>query len=301
VRLATPGEGAPSSGLRAALRTAVLSAMDRDPRAYGELVPAWRDAGAGLRAELLAIVGERGDPAGLELLAWVATFEPEDYHRSLAETCQRIAPRVVTPESLEHLETLCNLLRSEDGICVQKISVALARTRVAAAIPAWIELLESESRGTRERARRSLEEVSGLALGATPARWLAWYESECAWYEEEATDTLSELESGEDARILAAVRTLSLRRLHRDELAEAVVKLLDHATSAVRQCACSALATLGSHVALPALTGALADENADVARSAWSALRQLTGLELPLDEALWRERMPELLDHRAAP
>ena len=292
VRLATPGEGAASSALRDALRSALLSTMERDVSAFGELVPAWRSAGAGLHAELLATVGERGDPAGLQLLAWVATFEGEAYHQILAETCLKLAKRATTPEVLEHWETLCTLLHSEDVVCVQTISIALARARVEAAIPAWIELLESESRGTRERARKSLEELTGLTLGATPARWLAWYESECSWYEEEAPDILSELDSEDDARVVAAVRTLSMRRLHRDELADAVVALLEHASPAVRLCACSALENLGSPDALPALSELLSDEDADVARRAWSALRRLTGLDLPLDEALWRERIP---------
>ena len=222
----------------------------------------------------------------------MVTFEGEEFHRPVAETCLRLARRGYTPEALEHLETLCALLQSEDGVAVQTISIALARARVEAAIPDWIELLESESRGTRERARRSLEEVTGLALGATGTRWLAWYESECSWYEEEAPAVLAELESAEDAHALDAVRTLSLRRLHRDELSEAIVQLLDHPNPAVRQCACSALESLGSPLALPALSAALADEDDVVARGAWSALRRLTGLDLPQDEALWRERIP---------
>lgn len=291
MRLATPAEGAPSSRLRAALRAALAQTLERDARAFGELVPAWRIAGAALRAELLAAVGERGDPAGLELLAWVATFEAEEFHRGLAETCVRLAPRARTPEAREHLETLCVLLRSEDKVCVQTISIALARARVEAAIPAWIELLASDSRGTRERARRSLEELTGLALGTTGERWLAWHEAECAWFEEEAPRLLSELESDDDARVLAAVRALSTHRLHRDELAEAVEQLLDHPAPAVRLCACSALQGLGSPLALPALAGALADEDETVARGAWTTLRRLTGLDLPLDEALWRERI----------
>jgi len=291
MRLATPGEGAPSSELRAALRSALSSTLERDARAAAELVPAWRSAGAGLRAELLATVAERGDPAGLELLAFVATFEGEEYHLLVAEACLKLAPRALTPEAREHLETLCALLHSDDSVCVQKISAALARARVEAAIPAWIELLESKSRGTRERARRSLEELTGLTLGPARARWLAWYESECAWHENEAPAVLAELGSADDARVLAALRTLALPHLWRDELAAAVAKLLDHAAPGVRACACSALASLGSSVALPALPAALADEDAAVSRAAWSALRRLTGLELPLDETLWRERI----------
>ena len=291
VRLATPGEGTPSSRLRAALRSALLWTLERDARAFGALVAAWRGSGTELRAELLAAVGERGDPAGLELLAWVASFEGEEFHRALADACLRIAARAQGPEARRHLEALCVLLDSQDGVCVQTISIALARARVETAIPAWIELLGSDSRGTRARALRSLQELTGLDLGSTGARWLAWHEAECAWLEEQAPRVLSELESDDDARVLAALRALSRHRLQRDELAEAVGKLLAHATPAVRLCACSALQNLGSPRALAALAGALADEDEAVAHCAWSALRQLTGLDLPLDEDLWRQQV----------
>lgn len=291
MHLATPKTGAPSSRLRDALRSAVVKTLERDQRSFAELVSAWRDAGTGLRAELLGALAERGDPAGLELLSWVATFEGPEFHRALAETCLRLAPRARGPEALRHLETLCVLLDSQDGVCVQTISIALARARVEAAIPAWIALLESESRGTRERARRSLEELTGLSLGSAGERWRAWHEAENAWFEQEAPRVFSELASDEDERVLEAAREVARHRLYRDELAQAVEGLLDHASPAVRLCACSVLQGLGSSVALPALTAALADEDEAVARSAWSTLRHLTGLELPFDEALWRKQL----------
>lgn len=291
VRLATPEGAAPSSPLRAALHAALLRTLERDERAFQELVPAWRSAGALLRAELLACVGERGDPAGLELLAWVATFESGEYDRTLAETCLPLVPRAPRDEARRHLETLCSLLSSEDSVCVQTISIALARARIEAAVPAWIELLESESRGTRERARRSLEELTGLTLGAGVERWVAWHEAEQRWFEEDAPDVLADLASEDDARVLAAVRELASHRLHRDELAEALAELLGHGTPSVRLCACSALQSLGSPLALPALVRALGDEDEAVARAAWSTLRRMTGLELPLDEALWLEQI----------
>jgi HEAT repeat protein len=211
----------------------------------------------------------------------------------VAEACLGIAPRAPAQQALERLESLCGLLRSEDGVCVQTVSCALARAHVEAAIPAWMDLLDSQSRGTRERARRSLEELTGLALGTARARWLAWYESERSWYEEEAPAVLAELDSAEDARVLAALRTLAPRRLEREGLSAEVARLLEHATPAVRLSACSALESLGSSRAVPALSAALADDDAAVARRAWSALRRLTGLELPQDEALWRARFPE--------
>lgn len=292
-RFAMPGGRAPSIRLGAALRAALVETLARDPRAFGELAPAWHGAGAEVRAELVAAVAERGDPSGLEFLAWVARFGGAGLQRAVADACLRIAPCVPGVEARAHLEALCVLLKSKDAVCVQTISIALARARVEAAVPGWIELLESESGGTRARARRSLTELTGLDLGPARERWRAWHEAEAAWFEEQAPGVLAELESEDDGRVLAALRALSRQRLHRDELAEAVARLLDHVTPAVRLCACSTLESLGSPGTLERLAGMLADEDEAVARGAWSSLRRLTGLDLPLDEALWRARVAD--------
>ena len=151
-------------------------------------------------------------------------------------------------------------------------------------------------RAARERVARDARARAALARGAhrTHAgdeRWVAWHEAEQRWFEEDAPDVLADLASEDDARVLAAVRELASHRLHRDELAEALAELLGHGTPSVRLCACSALQSLGSPLALPALVRALGDEDEAVARAAWSTLRRMTGLELPLDEALWLEQI----------
>jgi hypothetical protein len=284
VRLAAPGQRVPSDALCDALRAAVALTLGRDGRAFAELEAAWRSAPNALREELIAAVGERGDPAGLDFLSWVI-FEERGFERAVARACVPLAPHAREPGARAALARLCTLLDSADAACVQSASAALARARVEAAVPRWIELLEHASRGIRERARRSLEEVTGLALGPTRARWEAWHVAECAWLEEKAPALLAELESEDEALVLAAVRALAGRRFHRDELAQAVEPLLLHPAADVRLYACRALEALGSPCAVLPLLGALSDEEEAVARAAASALRALTGLDLALDLA----------------
>ncbi len=291
VRIADPADAPPSPGLLAVLRAALLQVRADDSRAFDRLVDAWQGARAELRAELLAVVGERGDPAGLEFLAWVATFELQGFERAVASELLRLAPRARTAEAREPLADLCVLLDSSDPFCVQTASSALARARVEAAVPGWIELLASESRGVRERARHCLETVSGLSLGPTRERWLAWYEAELAWYEHEAPGACADLDSGDEATVLAAIRALAGRHFFRDELAQALSPVLEHPSPAVRLCACRALAGLGSWSAVPSLVHGLEDENEDVSRAAWSALRAISGLDLPPDGAMWRAQL----------
>ena len=289
VRLASP-QSTPSDALRAALRSAMVHTLERDPRAQDELVPAWRESEP-LRLELVAAVGERGEPAGLEFLAWATDQHEEHLERAVAENCLRLAPRARTPEEREALERLSVLLESSDLSCVQTMAAALARAHVESAIPALTQLLASESRGVRERARRSLQDLTGLALGDTPQRWQAWFESERAWFANEAPGVLEALASDDDAQVLSALRVLGGRRLNRDELAVPIVDVLAHPTPAVRLAATSALAALGSPLAVAPLVDLLEDEDEAVAQGAWSALRKLTGLDLALDADAWRERV----------
>jgi len=292
VRLASP-ETAPTDALRAALRAAIVHTLERDPRAEDELAPAWR-ASEPLREELIAAVGERGQPAGLEFLAWAAEQQEEHLERAVAEGCLRIAPRARGLDEREQLERLSVLLESTDLACVQTMAAALARAQFDSAVPALIDLLASDSRGVRERAQRSLQELTGMALGATPQRWQAWLETERAWLEREAPAVLADLGSDDDARVLAALRTISSRRLQRDDLAASVVDMLVHGNAAVRAAACATLGALGSGVATEALIDCLEDEDDAVLQAAWSALRQLTGLELPADADLWRQSIADV-------
>jgi len=257
----------------------------------GPSIAAWRRAGAAERSELLTAAAERGDPAGLELLAWVATFDLAGHELEVARALLQLAPRARSGDERKPLADLCVLLETSDSACVQIASQALSRARVEAAVPYWIELLSSASRAVRERAQRSLEAVSGMALGSGPERWLRWHESELAWFELQAPRVLAELGDEDETKVLAAMREIAGRHLFRDELADALIVALDRPESDVRICACRTLAGLGSPLAVKPLVALLEDENQAVRSAALSALRALTGLELPLDAKAWNEAL----------
>jgi hypothetical protein len=290
VVLALPGQGQPSRAVLASLRAAVVLTLERDPRGFEALVPAWQQVGSEqpeLRAELIAAVAERGDPAGLEFLAWVATFETGAFDREVASACVPLAPRAWTAEERDALERVSVLLESADAGSIQILSGALASARLEAPIPAWIELLASDSRALRQRAQQALERVTGLALGADAARWSVWHASELAWAADEAPAVVAELASEEDARVLAALHKLGARRAGRDALAVEVTSALVHPSPAVRMHACATLERLGSTLVLAELAVALEDEDESVARSACSALCRLTGLDLAPEADAW--------------
>ena len=53
--------------------------------------------------------------------------------------------------------------------------------------------------------------------------------------------------------------------------------------------ACGALAQLGDRRAVPTLVEQLSDSDAGVRQAAWSALRSLTGEDLPCEQSAWDE------------
>lgn len=271
--------------LALALRHSLALTLVRDPRAVRELYGCWNRTREH-RADLIAAVGESESPAGLEFLAWTAEH-PEGLDRAVAKELLRLVPHVDPLAAREDLEELVALLESEDNACLQTASIALARLGVEAAIPAWIELLDHETRGVRERALASLVEVTGLSLGSTSERWQAWHDSELVWFAERAELVFAELEAEDAGRVLEALREIARRRLSRDELAGEVLFLLDHPDPSIRLCACRVLEGLASRVALESLLQALEDDDPTVARGAWTALQRCSGLELPFDPAAW--------------
>jgi hypothetical protein len=275
-------------GLFSALALPGVAGSGGSAPAPASLHGAWRAADAAQRRQLVAALAERGNPAALEFLAWVAVFDGAGHERALAEATLALAPRAREAQEREALAELCILLESEDPVCVQTASLAFERAHLVPAVPAWIELLASESRGVRERARRGLEVLSGLALGPEAPRWRAWHEAELAWYGQAAPGLLSALDSQEEAAVLAALRELSGRRLFRDELSGALAGALAHPSATVRLVACRAGASLGSPLLAPELVERLEDEDLAVAEAARDALSALSGLDLAFDAGAWR-------------
>ena len=139
----------------------------------------------------------------------------------------------------------------------------------------------------QSRAVRALQEITDLSFKGSVSRWQAWYEEEQAWFDGEAGNAFDALRGGSDAEIFAALRSLSKRRLHREEIASGIASLLDHPTPAMRVLACQSLAQLKSPAAVLFLIDALHDGSDEVAEGALGALRALTGLDLPLDATAW--------------
>ncbi len=123
-------------------------------------------------------------------------------------------------------------------------------------IPDLIALLGDGNRAVREGAYWSLCNISGLSMPANTARWLYWYQQETQWWDHKLDEATAGLSSGNPARIVAAIHSLSQRTLRRDRV-EALLRIVsDHKSESIRCAAHSALVAIGAEPDRMTLTGA---------------------------------------------
>lgn len=262
-------------------------------RSYAELPRLWRRAPS-LRPALARAVGEAQNREGLRFLASVLGEDPEVDPVLLSEI-GRLAPLADVGLALDVAEPLRWVAKSSNDVTAIQASVfALGRLHDEESIPLLIALLDDGSGGVRTRAARALEEITGLSYRDDSARWTAWFESEQDWFDDHADELLYQLESETEEEVFDAVRGLAKVRLHRDEVANEILMLLQDENPSVRRLACQGLSQLGSPVAVMPLVECLADQDDSVVQSAWIALRWLTGLNLPAeDQQAWLEATEE--------
>ena len=107
----------------------------------------------------------------------------------------------------------------------------------------------------------------------------------------EGQSLIRSLASSEGADLQAALRVMQSHRLFRKDFIPVVEELTDHPRPGTRSAACAGLAALGARGSTEALLERLEDESESVRRAAWTALRRLTGKQLPADPVAWRRHL----------
>lgn len=277
-----------------ALRRSLTCIVRRDPRAMDELADLIHDQEPSLVSTALEVIGEVGDPRGLELLLEVATRSQDLATLAIAQV--RKVGRARRPE-VNH--AFGELLRSdldpnEPSRC-QAAIIALGELGHFAAAPRLIDLLQ-DSEALREDCLWALRRMTGLRFSDDPMRWRRWHGLELAWYVREYPYLVRDLHGRDPVRATAAVTAISSHRIHRHELAEELARALLEATPARQRALCAALCAMGSEEGVPALVEVLGFAVGDVRLAAQRALVSLTGLSLPAEQWAWEaalEAMPQ--------
>ena len=92
-----------------------------------------------------------------------------------------------------------------------------------------------------------------------------------------------------DWAVAATLRTLLAHPIGRDRVSDALATVLPTFDSRSQIAACETLAHLEARRSVPALVELLFVPIPEVRQAAWSALRALTGQELPAEPQIWEE------------
>jgi len=178
-------------------------------------------------------------------------------------------------------------LSHADPAVRRSAAAGLERLQDASSCRLLITLLQDESAAVRRTGLWALRRLSGVPLDGEAGPWQAWLDEQEGWWRRESDRLAARLDSGEEAQVLDAIRRFSERPFYRHEIALLLAGALDHERSDVRLVACDALRRLRSSAAVPALAAQLYGSDEEVRQSAWRALCELTGEDLPLDARAW--------------
>lgn len=273
--------------LEKVLQRAVTSILQRDPKAFEQLVHVRRLTRPALFPTLVRAVGAARDGAGLAFLADVAYWSPALIQDVLSQV------QLVGLSSVESVnETMRVRLRpylddGQPGTCRAAI-LALVALADKDAIEPMIALLASEDEGLKENAHWGLCKLTGLALSPSRETWARWHQAELAWLLRSRTREFQRLRGTDPAEVVSALRGILTHPLALGELRMALPELLRHHAPGVRALACGTLAELRVTEAVEGLVWTLEDPDKGVVAAAYSALKKITGLDLPCEATAWQ-------------
>ncbi|MFN0244285.1 MAG: HEAT repeat domain-containing protein [Planctomycetota bacterium] len=274
--------------VRSALVRALLEVLARDPSACGAIEGVYPHVAPVVRPGFLEALGLRAGDAALRSLSRLLHIDADLRARALVEI-GRAAAKSSRPVDDDVLANVRRYLVEGVPAGLPEAILAVGYLDDCESIPQLIALLSSEHRGARANAQWSLQRITRLGFRDTPDQWAAWYASEMEWWTRVWPSLAEDLHGRDRTRLRVALAQLGSRNLDRHRLAVEVAATLQVEDLTTQDLACAVLGQLGSSAAVPALIAALEHDDAAIRTSAWSALRKITGLDLPLDAVRWRE------------
>jgi HEAT repeat protein len=280
---------APEDPLVTDLESTLAVVARRDLRLLG-MSPWFAENAPVLQPTFLRALGESGEPEALPHLA--RALENRDLALVAIRQIARLAGKAAPGFRADLATRVRPFLEWSDEATRRHAIRALVALGDEESVPALLKIVENETASRHEAEFAALGELTGRNFPPDAPRWRRWYDEDRRWVESEGTATIERLSAKDDARVVDAMRELASHGLARDRSAEAVARVLrDHTSPAVRNQACLALAQLRSKAAMETLIDALADQDTLVAGSAWTALRRISGLSLPMSAKAWRDAL----------
>ena len=260
--------------LRTELQRALGAALGRAPEGVELLASAWQRAHPALLAPIARSIGRTDDVRALAALAGLLGSEPALDSLLLAELA-RLGAALPHPLPSGALGRVRAHLEGCPPEQLRLAAFAAGQLEDHAAIPRLLELLERGDEGVRRIAHGALRAVTGLRFPPDPERWGSWHAAEVDWWQRESAACLAGLRDPDPARVARSIRELAWHRLHRHELAAALLDSLRAPRGELVRLAAAALGNLESELALPALTALLDGADPDLAATARAAILRI--------------------------
>lgn len=272
--------------LRAGFTRALTAILARDPPALAQLPNLISESPAVLASSIVEALAATRSSQATRLLASLLGRLPGLDGLLLARLAECARPSEGGEATFEAVR---RYLHQRDATLVCAAARVCGQLRDDGAVETLVALMEHGDERVRRSVFDALERISGLAFGPDPARWTSWYHAEMRWWEEEADSLLANIERARGLEFMRAAREVLEHRLYRDRIAESFVQALGRDNVAEVQSACQALEQLGSTLAVGALVECLERDDPLVRAAAWTALRKLTGADLPPERSSWVE------------
>ncbi|MBL6722137.1 MAG: HEAT repeat domain-containing protein [Planctomycetes bacterium] len=158
---------------------------------------------------------------------------------------------------------------------------ALGQLDAVRAVPELVDALRDPQAAVQAAALGALQTLTDLRMGLHPRAWTSWLADQDAWWEAHGARVLRDLANAQGADLTQALRLASTARLHRRDLAPALVALLDtHEVDQLRG-ALAALEALRPARARVAVEALRAHPDSEVAHRATRLAARLGSPPLP--------------------
>jgi hypothetical protein len=152
-----------------------------------------------------------------------------------------LARMQIQVENRDAVLKLRSLLTAADPNLRRECAMALGIFRVVEAVEALIDLLLDPDAGVKNSAHWSLKAISKLNLPPEPQVWRMWLAKEREWWEGEGKAVKQQLDSGDPAAVVDAIRLLVVRPLFAREFEPKLKLLAESGSGDVRDAALAAL------------------------------------------------------------
>jgi len=267
--------------------TAILQANQSEYKLFQTLENLARESESALKRQILDCLGSSKSRLAVEIiLSFLGDWEDGNVRLSAVAAIGRLG---FCESSI--CEAIKPLLSGESDHLRREAALSLGRLQDLESVEALMVLLNDESAGVRGNAYWALKNITGLRFPANKQRWNIWWKNESDKARKEREEILSKLMTGTRQEMLDALSKAGQIKLGRKEVINVLIEFVEHGDPAVRKLTCGALASLKAREAASKLLRILADPQQEVVQAAHSALKEITGLDLPADRKKWDEAL----------